>query len=117
MTRVQQQKQKFQENEQKALKYLSELEYKGLILELGCQFLEALYGECTHHYYTFSKDQNYWKWWCAEYKLIESWVFNVVQGIHKTVYLYSIAQWANAENSHLTDSFQENYLKKNNTKA
>ena len=61
---------------------LSENDYEDIFFETGCLLLEEMLGEGTDAYRTFSRKKKllYWKWFKAEFKVLENDFVNVLMG-------------------------------------
>jgi hypothetical protein len=59
---------------------LSEVDYENQFLEAGCQFLEVVYGEGSIWYeeLAYSSACDFWKWFKAEFKILENGFINVL---------------------------------------
>ena len=115
-TKIQEVKEKFESNQQFIQKLgVSDLEYKNLFLEIGCEFLEERYPIHIERYYCwyqeFAFSKSFWQWWKLEWN---NWLSSLIkkdskrlsEAFPRSMRLLKLRLGTNT-------SFQENYLKIN----
>lgn len=114
VTHVKKQKIEFESNQQFIQSLgISDVEYKNLMLEVGCEFLEELFPRNEQEYETWYKEiaysKTFWNWWKVEWN---SWLSYLIK--RGAVELKTAFPWSMrlVKTKYGTNkSFQDQYLK------
>lgn len=114
ITQVRKVKEKFKSNQQFIQNLgISEIEYKNLILDVGCEFLEERYPLNEEVYYSwyqeFAFSKSFWQWWILEWN---NWLAYLIQKgtLELSIaFPYSMRLLNTREETHT--AFQQQYLK------